>query len=152
MHQKLIPAAIVLAIGSAVFAAPSVAPATIIESREAGFKAMGAAYKALHDQFASGKPDTAIVQKNSALIASTAPNIVHWFPAGTGPDAGKTSALPTIWEKPDDFAAAARTLATESARLQMLAAAADMPGAAAQMKAVGGACGACHNSFRKKDS
>lgn len=144
-----IPATLMLALGSAALAAPT--PAQVIEQRQAGYKAMGAAFKALRDQFASGKPDVSVVQKNAALIAATAPQIPGWFPKGTGPEAGKTGALPAIWERPADFKAAAGTFETESAKLLALASAADMAGTAAQMKAVGGACGACHKEFRKKE-
>jgi cytochrome c556 len=145
----ILTAAVMLAIGSTAIAAPT--PTQVIEQRQAGYKAMGQAFKALRGQFTGGNPDVATVQKNAALIAATAPQIIGWFPKGTGPDAGKTAALPAIWERPADFNAAAATLATESAKLLALASAADMAGAGVQLKAVGGACGACHKDFRKKD-
>ena len=145
----LVTSAVVLALGSAALA--QVPPAKVIETREANFKAIGKAFKAIRDQYASGSPDVATIRKNAAVIANLAPQIPSWFPAGTGPEAGKTEALPSIWAKPADFKAAAARLATESAKLKTLADAGDLAGAGAQVKAVGASCGGCHDNFKKKD-
>ncbi len=145
----LVATTLMLALGSAAVA--QVPPAKVMEAREANFKQIGKAFKAIRDQYSSGKPDAAIIQKNAAVIANLAPQITSWFPAGTGPSAGKTEALPAIWEKPADFKAAANRLVTESAKLKTLADAGDLAGAGAQVKAVGASCGGCHDNFKKKD-
>ncbi|TFU06087.1 cytochrome c [Polymorphobacter arshaanensis] len=145
----LVATTLMLALGSAAIA--QVPPAKVIETRQANYKQMGKAFKAIRDQYSSGSPDIAVIQKNAAIIASLAPQITSWFPAGTGASAGKTEALPAIWEKPADFKAAANRLVTESAKLKTLADAGDLAATGAQVKAVGASCGGCHDSFKKKD-
>ena len=133
---------------SAVLAA-GLSAADSIKARQGHFKELGGAAKALGDQFKSGAPDAAIVKANAAKLAQTAAGLPTWFPAGTGPEAGvKTRALPVIWTDGPGFSAAAKTLATESAKLNTLAAAGDIAGAQAQMQAVGAACGGCHKKYR----
>jgi cytochrome c556 len=145
----LVTTTLMLALGGAAVA--QVPPAKVIETRQANYKQIGKAFKAIRDQYKSDAPDLATIQKNAAIIAALAPQIPSWFPAGTGPSAGKTEALPAIWEKPADFKAAANRLATESAKLKTLADAGDLAGAGAQVKAVGASCGGCHDNFKKKD-
>ena len=41
----------------------------------------------------------------------------QWFPAGTGPEAGKTRALPEIWKRPDDFVAAQKVFSDAAPKL-----------------------------------
>ena len=41
----------------------------------------------------------------------------QWFPKGTGPEAGKTRALPEIWSKPDDFTAAQKMFSERAPKL-----------------------------------
>ena len=41
----------------------------------------------------------------------------QWFPKGTGPEAGKTRALPEIWSKPDDFTAAQKMFSDRAPKL-----------------------------------
>jgi cytochrome c556 len=47
---------------------------------------------------------TAIQQASAPIFDTTASKIASWFPAGTGPDVGKTGAKPDIWKNPEDFA------------------------------------------------
>ena len=63
--------------------------------------------------------------------------------------AGKTDAKPDIWKDWDKFAAAAKALERESAKLAVVAQSGGMADIAAQVKAVGKSCGGCHKPFRK---
>ena len=48
------------------------------------------------------------MQANAAKMAQPSAQASTWFPAGTGPDVGKTRAKPEIWQNPQDFAAKIR--------------------------------------------
>lgn len=135
-------------VASAVLAA-GLSAADAIKARQGHFKELGGAAKALGEQFKSGAPDAVVVKANAAKLAQTAAALPTWFPAGAGPEAGvKTRALPVIWTDGPGFSTAAKTLATETSKLNALAAAGDMAGAQAQMQAVGAACGGCHKKYR----
>jgi cytochrome c556 len=81
-------------------------------------------------------------------IEQNARQIPALFPSGS--QEGKTSALPVIWERKADFdahaakleqdARAAQTGLTDTASLQ------------AAVQRVGQTCGACHQTYRKRDT
>ena len=72
----------------------------------------------------------------------------QWFPKGTGPEAGKTRALPEIWSKPEDFTAAQKMFSDRAPKLLAAVKAKDVAGVQAAFKEVGGACKNCHDTFR----
>src|SRR5262249_33718923 len=82
----------------------------------------------------------------------TSKGIVPLFPQGSGPDKGKTAALPVIWEKWSDFVAAQQKLEQGTQKLLQLAQAKDEAGFKDQVKVIGQACGGCHEAFRAKQS
>ncbi len=63
--------------------------------------------------------------------------------------AGKTDSKPDIWKDWDKFAAAAKAMGEESAKLAVVAQSGGMADIAAQVKALGKSCGGCHKPFRK---
>ena len=73
------------------------------------------------------------------------------FPAGTGKDAFETHALPTIWERPDDFTAAWTAYDTATAAFAAAAPNGDLEASKAAFGEVGKACGGCHDTFREED-
>jgi len=75
----------------------------------------------------------------------------RWFPKGTGPEAGKTRALPEIWAKPDDFVAAQKMLSDRAPALLTAAKAKDVAAVQAAFKELGGACKNCHDTFRSPE-
>ncbi len=77
-------------------------------------------------------------------------NLAALFPAGTGLDKLKTRARPEIWQDWKKFEAGAGLLSRETAKLAEAATGGDMKAFAAQYKAVGKACAACHKPFRAK--
>ena len=123
--------------------------AAVIETRQAGFKKMGAALKALGDQVKLATPDTAVLARAAAAIAAGAEAQRDWFPAGSGPGSGsETDALPGIWTDRARFDDLALKLAAESKSLVERVGSSDAAAIAAQVKTVGAACSACHKSFR----
>lgn len=77
-------------------------------------------------------------------------NLAVLFPDGTGPAKLKTRARPEIWRDWKKFEAGAGLLSRETAKLAEAAKGGDMKAFAAQYKAVGKACAACHKPFRAK--
>ena len=146
LAAMLLPAA-GLAVPALVNAA---APRSVVKLRHQNFEAMGRALKGTFDQFKRASPSAPVIQANANTLAAAALKVKGHFPAGTGPAAGlKTDALPAIWERPADFAAAADRLVVATKGLQAAAATGDMAKIKGAAGAVGGACKNCHDSFRK---
>jgi cytochrome c556 len=76
----------------------------------------------------------------------TAEKIPGLFPKGS--DKGKTKATAAIWEKSDEFAKDAKSLAKAANELAAAAKAKDDAEIAVKVKAVSEACGSCHKPFR----
>lgn len=130
--------------GSAASAEPAV-----IQERQDNFEAIGDAFKAVRGELEKGTPDFTLVAAKAADINTRATKITGYFPEGTGIDAGyDTEALATIWEKPEEFAAAHQKLVDESAKLASLAAQGDAAAIGAQAMVMGGSCKNCHDDFR----
>lgn len=124
----------------------------IIKERQENFKAIGGAFKAIRGELEGGSPDFALIAAKASDINARAGKIADHFPAGTSTaDGFKTEALPLIWEKPEEFKAAAAKLADESAKLASLAPGGDATAIEAQAMAMGGACKGCHDKFRQED-
>jgi cytochrome c556 len=148
LHAAVLAAVVpALALAAAPAAAPS--PQAAIAARQAGFKKMGAAMKALNDQLKSGAPAKDVMENAARTVALTAREQAKLFPAGSGASAGvKTDALPNIWTDRATFDALMGRLATESGKLQAVTGGGDAAAIGAQAKATGAACGACHRQFR----
>jgi cytochrome c556 len=145
--------AVTFAAGSGAGRASAAAPdaQSAILARQAGFKKMGTAMKALGGQLKSGAPDKAVMAAAAATILATARTQGALFPAGSGPTAGvKTDALPAIWTDKATFDGDMAALVTESGKLvATINSGASTDAILAQTKAVGGTCGACHRAFRQ---
>jgi len=127
--------------------------ADAVKDRIAHMKGLGAAAKALGDQFRSGNPDSAIVRGEAAKIATAAQSMRAWFPRGSGPEAGvKTRALPAIWTDATGFAAAQQAFVASAGKLNAAASTGDMAATGAAMKDVGAGCKGCHDKYRKPES
>jgi len=124
----------------------------VLKEREENFEAIGDAFKAVRGELEKDTPDFALIAASATDINARAGKIEGHFPAGTSVDDGfKTEALATIWEKPEEFKAAAQKLVDESAKLAALAGEGNKEAVAAQAMAMGGACKGCHDKFRLDD-
>lgn len=133
-------------------AAPAAAEPAVLKERHDNFEAIGDAFKAIRGQLEGGAPDFGVIAASATDINTRAKLIEGHFPEGTGRDQGyDTEALPTIWEKPEEFAAAAQKLVDESATLITTAEGGDAAAVGEQVKATGGACKNCHDTFRLDD-
>jgi cytochrome c556 len=146
-----------LAMGSAVFVASIIAvaqAATPVETQKARhehYEDLGKAFKAVRDQMNATSPDFAGLQKNAEVINEASVNQQQWFPKGTGPEAGKTRALPEIWSKPADFEAAQKMLSDRAPKLLAAVKSKDVDAVKAAFKETGGACKNCHDNFRSPE-
>lgn len=142
----------IVALSLAVAPALAVAagsPTEAIAARQAGFKAMGTAMKAIDTQLKGDAPDAGAMAAAAATIAATAPHQGALFPAGSGPETGaKTDALPVIWTDRATFDADMAAMVAASATLATATKTGDVPTINAAFKATGATCGACHHRFR----
>jgi len=120
----------------------------LMKQRNDNMKAMGDAAGKVGKSFQSGSPDLNVIRQAAAQIASLAPKVVSWFPAGTGPDVGKTRAKAEIWQKPEDFASKARDLSQAATDFNDAAKLGDMNRIKVTFGAMGKTCKACHDLYR----
>lgn len=148
-HLLLLCAAISGLVGVAVAQSPARTPAQLIQNRQAGYKQIVAAFRAVQVQARGSNPDLAVIRSNSAIIARLAPSVSGWFPRGTGPEAGvRTRAKAEIWALPREFRAAAVNLVVAARRLQSVSRGTDIAAIQAAARSLGESCSACHDRFR----
>lgn len=150
MTIRLGMAAAILALAGGFAAAQAQTNAEkTIAARQEVMKANGGAMRALTPIVRGEAPwnQQAAVQAATTLAGAGA-KIPSVFPEGTGPNAGKTDALPAIWQNWSDFQAKAKALETEATKLLQLAQSGDESGFKSQFPNVGRACGGCHESYR----
>jgi cytochrome c556 len=146
-----------LAAGTALAADPTPAPTTpggkAVVARQAHYKELNGAFRAINDELRKDAPDKAVVAANAGKIKALSEDLPSWFPKGSGPEAGvKTAAKAEVWTDAAGFAAAATKLQPETSKLQDVAAAGDLDAIKAQVRATGAACKACHDVYRAPDA
>jgi cytochrome c556 len=120
----------------------------IMHDRHEAMEALGKAMKNLHRELESGKPDINVVRAQTGTMATTAAKIPGMFPAGTGPDVGKTRAKPEIWAKKDLFIQRSKEFLAAARAIDGAARAGDLNKVMALHENVDKACKACHDPFR----
>lgn len=139
---------------SAVVVCASVYAATPTEAQKARhehYEELGDAFKAVRDQSKASTPDFAALLKAAETVQKASVNQQQWFAIGTGPEAGKTRALPEIWSKPAEFTAAQKMFEERAPALVTAAKAKDVEAVGAAFKQLGGACKNCHDTFRSPE-
>lgn len=139
----------VIAVAAAAISAAAYAatPVEIQKQRHERYEQLGDAFKTVRDN-SKGSPDFAALEKAVAVIQKATVDQKDWFPKGTGPEAGKTRALPEIWSKPEEFAAAQTLFADKAAPLAAAVKAKDVDAVGKAFREVGGSCKNCHDGFR----
>lgn len=118
-----------------------------VGTRVAGFRQLGAAYKAVADGLRSN--DLARVRAASGQIGGASRNLYGWFPRGSGPQPGvKTAARTEIWTRAGDFRNAADAFARQAQAFQRVAAGGDLNAIRTESRKLGATCKGCHDSFR----
>lgn len=123
----------------------------LMHDRHENMEQIGKAVKATGRTLKSESPDLAVIRTSAATIADLSPRIPSWFPAGTGPDVGKTHAKPAIWEKPEDFVQKAREFDAVAKAFDAAAQGGDMNAIKASFADLGKSCKSCHEPYRAKD-
>jgi cytochrome c556 len=136
-------------VGVAIAQTPARTPAQLIQNRQAGYKQINAAFRAVLEQSRASEPDLAAIRQHSATIARLAPRVSGWFPRGTGPETGvRTRAKAEIWTNPEAFRSASVNLVVAARRLDAAARGSDMAAIRAAFQALGRSCSGCHDQFR----
>lgn len=157
MRKSRLRAAAALVLAAAIgvsglaLAASQPSGADAIRARQANFKKMGAAFKAVNEETRAKAPDIARLRANAALIADLSKQLPQWFPSGSAPGAGApTAAKPDIWSKSADFQKKTADFQKAAAALGATSAA-DSAAMIAATRALGQQCTSCHTAFRDKD-
>ncbi len=124
---------------------PFASPQDVIAARRAAMKTEGGLMQAMGKALQAGE-DPAGFAPDAQWIADWAKQMPAMFPPGS--DTGDTKALPAIWSEKSTFDQRAADTAAAAAKLAQLAADKDTAGFAAQLKVLGGTCGACHRPFK----
>ena len=124
--------------------------AKIMHSRHEGMETIGKDFKALHREFDSPTPNLALVRTAAGQITGLSREANGWFPAGTGPEIGKTGAKPDIWlpENATDFSTKLRNFQIAAAAFNATTTRNDVAAMKALYADLGGTCKACHDKYR----
>jgi cytochrome c556 len=147
MSYRVLAVSIVASVMASV-AVMAATPAEAQKARHEHYEKLGDAFKAVRDGVRPDSPDWAALGKSADAVHHASQNQIQWFPKGSGPEAGKTRALPEIWTKPADFEAAMKMFEERAPALVAAAQAKDVDAVDKAFKSVGGACKNCHDNFR----
>jgi cytochrome c556 len=118
------------------------------KARHDHYHELGDAFKTVRDLTRADAPDMAKIKSAAQVIKEASIDQGRWFPAGTGPEAGKTRALAQIWKRPEDFKAAQKVFSDAAPKLLAAANANDVSAVKSTYGELGKACKNCHDTFR----
>ena len=121
----------------------------VMKARHEGMEAIGDSTKAIHR--AQSGPDLPTIRSNAAKIALLSQQASGWFPAGTGPDIGKTRAKADIWQNSEDFALKLRNFQAAAHNFNAAASGNDAAAINASFGQLGDTCKACHDKYRAEE-
>ena len=121
----------------------------LIKERHANYEKIGKAMRAAKKGIDGNDP--AAVKQAAATVNELAPQAATWFPAGSGPEAGKTHAREEIWQKPEDFDRKMADFRQAAARFAQVASTGDMAQSKAAHADLGRTCKSCHDEFKRPD-
>lgn len=129
---------------------PAQQAAMATENRQAVFKLLGVHMGPIVAMARGEREfDAALVERNAGRIGFLAPMIPELASAmDTREFDVETEALPEIWENMDDFADKAAALEDAAGTFAGLAASGDKATTLGGLRAFGGTCGNCHDSYR----
>ncbi len=124
----------------------------VIKARHDKYKQIGRATKAIGDELKTPAPSVPAIQGYAKQIDALAPQVLIWFPKGSGPEAGvKTGAKAEIWLNPDEFKRDAISFAGAAHKFDTVAATGDLNQIKAQFQDLGQTCKTCHQAFRARE-
>jgi cytochrome c556 len=123
--------------------------AAVMHARHEHYEEMGKAMKGITTELKGRSPSVDAIRRHAALIAGYGPELLTWFPEGSGPESGReTRAKAEIWSDPETFRRRALALREESARFKEVAQRGDVAAIREALPALGTACKNCHDRFR----
>ena len=138
--------AVALAIGSATLALSETPASGPIQTRQKAMEGIGDAMKSLSGIARKEAPfDAAVVRKDAESIVANLEIARKAFPAGSEKGDAKTWAKASIWSDGAGFAAAMKT-SHEAATA--MAAVKEEAAFGPALKALGGSCKGCHETYR----
>lgn len=146
--------ATLLAPAFALVAAQASEPANVQEFQKARhhhYHELGDSFKVIRDQVKNDKPDLAAIKTAAKVVNDAAATQEKWFPAGSGPEAGKTQAKAEIWSKPAEFKTAMNNFAAAAPKLQTAANSGDVAAIKTAFANTGKTCKGCHETFRAEE-
>ena len=129
--------------------APAKAKA-MMHHRHESMETIGDNFKALRRELGGSSPNMTTVAGGAATIDRLAKESAGWFPAGTGPDVGKTEAKAAIWQKPQDFAAKHAAFRKAASAFNAAARSGNAGAAKAAFGDLAKTCKACHDLYREE--
>jgi cytochrome c556 len=124
--------------------------AKIMHERHEGMETIGKSSKAIKRELDGSSPNMTAIRAGAAQIADLSRKASGWFPAGTGPDVGKTGAKPEIWQNPQDFASKLHNFQAAAAAFNQAAMSGDVSLIKGKFGELGQACKACHDKYRSE--
>jgi len=123
--------------------------AAVMHARHEHYETIGKGMKAIGDQMKADSPSIEVIRRHAAQIAGYGPQILTWFPEGSGPETGRdTRAKAEIWSDPETFRAAAQRFEQTSGAFNRAAQSGDMAAVQAALPALRQSCSNCHDKFR----
>ena len=121
----------------------------VMHARHEHYEEMGEAMKGIGDQLKSGSPSVEAIQRHAALIAGYGPQLLNWFPEGSGPETGRdTRAKAEIWSDAATFRERGQAFEAASAEFNRIAQTGNLDAIRAGVRDLGTACKNCHDRFR----
>lgn len=145
MKTQLAACAVILLATAGLARAEALNP---IELRQVGMDLESSTFAGIRAVIAA-KGDVKTLEQPARAMQRWAMVVPTLFPKGSE-TGSNTKALLGIWSDMDGFRKAAATEVEATGKLAELAKAGDADGVAAQMKVVGAACAACHNTYKAK--
>lgn len=142
-----------VAVAGFAFAQTTMEPQAATEAREAHMKLQGAQMGILGGMAQAKTPYDAAAAQTAAdtLVELSSADISGWWPVGSDSDAlADSRALPAIWANMDDVMAK-WTAFGDAATAMQAAAGVDLASLQTAMGPLGGACGSCHETYRKPE-
>ncbi|HEX4334024.1 MAG TPA: cytochrome c [Usitatibacter sp.] len=148
-RNKRFLALAVLGVTALAVQAQSPKPEDQIKLRKAAYDMMGYSFGGINAMAEGKRPyDKEEAARLADLLVQVSMVPRHFF--GEGTDKGETRAKPEIWTHRADFDAKMDKMVSEAAKLPAVARTGDEAALKRQAKAVGEACGSCHDDFRVK--
>lgn len=148
-RNLILTAAALLVATAAVAEEATIPPEAHAAYRHKLMEAIGADMSSIGTILKNGLPHTQNIAVHARSIEAASGLVESAFKAKAM--TMDTESLPVIWEKWEDFLAAARATEEAAGNLAVAAESGDMAAIGGAMRGLGRTCGGCHNTFRKDD-